>query len=325
MLRHHPTPSLTLTLSLAAALGLALGGCKPRASTTNTDSAGDSAAGTRSPANPDTARKIGEVRGFEHPESAHYDRDLNVWFVSNINGDPSKKDNNGYISRLKADGTPDSMKFITAGKKGVTLNAPKGIAIVGDTLWVADIDAVRAFNKRTGAPIATVNAPQAKFLNDVAAGPDGTIYVTDTGVIPDPKTGLKHVGPDRVYQVKGRKASVALESPELAGPNGIAWVKDDSEFVIVPFMGKTIVGWRPGSKTLRPLGSGPGQMDGVEPLDDGRLLVTSWADSSLFVLDNGRNTTVAKGLASPADLGLNGKIVAVPQLMEDRLTLLELP
>ena len=262
---------------------------------------------------------------LQNPESAHYDKDLNVWFVSNVNGDPSKKDNNGYISRLKADGTPDTTKFIVGGKNGVTLNAPKGIAVVGDTLWVADIDAVRGFNKGNGMPVATVVAPGAKFLNDAAAGPDGTLYITDTGVIPDPKTGLKHVGPDRVYQVKGRKATVALESAQLQGPNGIVWDPKDTDFVIVSFMGPGIFGWKPGSKDLRSLGTGPGQQDGVEPLPDGRLVVTSWADSSLFVLDNGRTTRVASGIASPADIGLKDKTVAVPQLMENKVQFWELP
>ena len=321
MFRHYITPLLTLTLPAA----LSLGGCNPRQPNEKATGAVSDTSAATSTESSSLARKVGEVGDLEHPESAHYDRDLNVWFVSNINGDPSKKDNNGYISRLKADGTLDTAKFVVAGKNGVTLNAPKGIAIVGDTLWVADIDVVRGFNKRTGALVASVVAPQAKFLNDVAAGPDGTLYVTDTGVIPDPKTGLKHVGPDRVYQVKGRKATVALQSPQLNGPNGITWDSNDSEFVIVSFMGPGIFGWKPGTKDLRSLGSGPGQEDGVEVLPDGRLLVTSWADSSLFVVDNGKTTKVASGIASPADIGINGKQVAVPQLMENKLQFWELP
>ena len=72
-------------------------------------------------------------------------------------GIPRSKDGNGYISRLTRDGKMDSLKFIAGGRGGVTLNAPKGMAIEGDTLWVADIDAARAFDKRTGKPIATVN------------------------------------------------------------------------------------------------------------------------------------------------------------------------
>ncbi|HEY3011284.1 MAG TPA: SMP-30/gluconolactonase/LRE family protein [Gemmatimonadales bacterium] len=321
MLRHYLTPSLTL----AAALSLASSACNPRQTDKRTGAVGDSAVGVENETTTGSARKVGEVGNFQHPESARYDRDLDVWFVSNVNGDPGKKDNNGYISRLKADGSADSLKFIAGGKNKVTLNGPKGLAIVGDTLWVADIDAARAFNKRTGAPIASVIVPQAKFLNDAAAGPGGAVYLTDTGMAPDPKTGMKHVGPDRVYQVAGRKATVALESPQLQGPNGITWDPDEKEFVIVSFLGPGILGWKPGSKDLRPLGSGPGQEDGVEVLSDGRLLVTSWADSSLFIVDNGRSTKVASGIASPADIGINGKTVAVPQLMENKVQFWELP
>jgi sugar lactone lactonase YvrE len=322
MLRHHPSHFLTL----AAVLGLASSACGPRdANNRSTAAAGDSAVGVESETSSGAARKVGETSNFEGPESVRYDRDQDVWFVSNINGHPGQKDNNGYISRLKSDGTPDSLKFIAAGKRAVTLSAPKGMAIVGDTLWVADIDAVRAFNKRTGAPLLSVRVREAKFLNDVAIGPDGALYATDTGLIPDPKTMLKHVGPDRVFKIANGRATVALESPQLAGPNGITWDSNDDQFVIVSFGGPSILGWKPDSKELKPLGTGPGEQDGVEVLSDGKLLVTSWADSSLFVVDDGRPTKVASGVASPADIGLNGKRVAIPQLMENKVQFWELP
>jgi sugar lactone lactonase YvrE len=321
MFRYHPTQFLTL----AAVVGLTSSACNPRPENRSTASAGDSAAGVESETSTGSAHKVGEASDFQNPESARWDSDQSLWFVSNVNGNPGAKDNNGYISRLKPDGTADTGKFIVGGSKGVTLNAPKGMVIIGDTLWVADIDAVRAFNRRTGTVIASVNVPQAKFLNDVAAGPDGTIYLTDTGVIPDPKSGLKHVGPDRIYQVTGRKAEVALESPQLQGPNGITWNSKANEFVIVSFLGSGILGWKPGTKELKSLGTGPGQEDGVEVLSDGRLLVTSWADSSLFVVDNGRASRVASGIASPADIGIRDKMVAVPQLMENKVQFWELP
>jgi hypothetical protein len=321
MLRHHPSQLLTLVALLVLACA-----CSPRDSNNrSTAAAGDSAVGVESETSSGSARKVGEIGNLHQPESARYDDELRVWFVSNINGDPSGKDNNGYIIRLSANGTPDTAKFIAGGTKGVTLNAPKGMEIVGDTLWVADIDAVRSFDKRSGAAIVTVNVPGAKFLNDVAADNQGAIYLTDTGMAPDPKTGLKHVGPDRIYKVAGGKATVALESPRMAGPNGIAWVPGDEEFAIVSFLTPNIFAWEPGSKELRPLGTGPGQQDGVEVLPDGSLLITSWADSSLFVLRDGQPTKVASGIASAADIGINGKRVAVPQLMENKLQFWELP
>jgi len=266
------------------------------------------------------ATKTGELRGLQAPEAARWDSDQNVWFIANINGDPFGKDNNGFIARVTADGKIDSLKFIAGGRNGATLNAPKGMAITGDTLWVADIDAVRAFNRRTGAPAGSVRVTGAKFLNDITAGPDGTLYITDSGLGPK----FSHPGPDRIYQIKGGKASIAFESKDLAAPNGIAFM--DEALLVAPFMGTSLVAWSPGDTTARPIGTGPGQQDGIEILPDNRLLVTSWADSSLFILDDGKATRVAYPLPSPADIGFDGKArIAVPLLMENRVEFWELP
>ena len=271
-------------------------------------------------------RKVGETTNLQGPESARYDKDLDVWFVSNVNGLPGKKDNNGFISRLRPDGAVYNLKFIEGGKKGVTLNAPKGLAISGDTLWVADIDFARAFNKRTGEVIANVNT-RARFLNGAAVGPYGVIYMTDTGVLFDNKGALSHPGPDQVLRITRAGATAALTSPKLEGPNGIAWDPGKTRFVIVSFLGKGIYGWRPGQTEVELLGSGPGQQDGVVVLPDGRLVVTSWADSSLFVLEKGQTRKVASGIASPADIDFEEKDsrVAVPQLMENKVQFWELP
>jgi sugar lactone lactonase YvrE len=266
------------------------------------------------------------VEGFQGPESVRYDAELDVWYVSNINGSPVDKDGNVYISRLKADGTVDSMKFIEGGKLGVTLNGPKGLALQADTLWVADIDAVRGFNRRTGVPVASITLKGAKFLNDVAVGPDG-IYITDTGVKADAK-GLSNTGPDRVYRnAPNRSQDVALENDSLAGPNGITWDGARKQFIIVPFFGKVVRAWSPGSKVTVPLGTSPGQLDGVEVLDAQRLLITSWADSSLDVFENGAATALDKNLPSPADIGLDTKRgrVAIPLLMENRIEFRSVP
>jgi len=273
-------------------------------------------------------RKVGQTPNLQGPESARYDRDLDVWFVSNVNGTPVQKDNNGYISRLRPDGTPYTLRFIEGGKKGVTLNAPKGLAINGDTLWVADIDFARAFNKRTGELITNVSTEgRARFLNGAAVGPDGAVYMTDTGVLFGPKGDRSHPGPDQVFRITRAGAKPALTSAKLEGPNGITWDPTRRRFVIVSSVGKGIFAWKPGDTDVESIGSGPGRQDGVVFLPDGRLLVTSWVDSSLFVLENGKAQRVATKLSSPADIDVNPRDsrVAVPLLLENRVEFWELP
>jgi hypothetical protein len=219
------------------------------------------------------------------------------------------------------------MKWIAGGANGVTLNAPKSMALQADTLWVADIDAVRGFNRRTGAPVASVALVGAQFLNnDVAVGADG-LRATDTGVHVDAK-GMSHPGPDRVYRIApDGSEGVAFESDSLAGPNGITWDVARKQFIIVPFFGSVIRAWTPGGNATILLGTSKGRLDGVEILDAERLLVTSWADSSLNVLEKGKPFPVAVDLPSPADIGLDTKRgrVAIPLLMENRVEFRMLP
>ncbi|MGH7580305.1 MAG: SMP-30/gluconolactonase/LRE family protein [Gemmatimonadales bacterium] len=267
------------------------------------------------------------VDGLRTPESARFDPELGVWFVSNIDGPPLAKDGNGFISRLTRDGKMDSLRFIAAGRGGAKLDAPKGLAIQGDTLWVADIDVARAFDKRTGKPIATVSmAGRANFLNDAAVGPDGAIYFTDTGIANDGKGGMGAPGANRVFRVLGRKATIALEFKDKPGVNGIVWDSTGARFLMVPFGDTSIYQWVPGDTAPRVVAQGPGMMDGIEPLGDRRFVVTSWADSSLFLLQDDKITRLMGGLPGPADIGLDlerGRI-AVPLFTENRLTFVEL-
>jgi hypothetical protein len=142
MVNQYRTP--LPTLRVAVALSLMAGACGGRDAAER--AAADSALADSAAIYDQESimlRKVGQTPNLDGPESARYDKDLDVWFVSNVNGTPLAKDNNGYISRLRPDGAPYTVKFIEGGKKGVTLNAPKGLAINGDTLWVADIRVAR--------------------------------------------------------------------------------------------------------------------------------------------------------------------------------------
>lgn len=256
--------------------------------------------------------RVAVVGHLKQPESALYDSQQDVWFISNINGESLKKDGNGFISRIRPDGSVELREW-AAG-----LDAPKGMALVGDQLWVSDIDKVRVFNAHSGAPIATVDlsGQGATFLNDVAIGPDSAVYVTDTGIKPDSKGNMTHPNTDKVFRISStdRRVSVALNTDRLMRPNGIVWDDNEKQFVIVPFGGDSIRAWKPGSQDLVTLATGPGQFDGVVRTRDGRILISSQSTASLHELKDGQLVEVLKHLPGSADIGFDSKrdIVGVP-------------
>jgi sugar lactone lactonase YvrE len=266
----------------------------------------------------DSARPIASPGGFSQPEAVRYDPDQDVYFVSNFGaGDAQAKDNNGFISRMSPDGTIEQPQFIAGGKGGVTLHAPRGMFITGDTLWVADEDAVRGFNRRTGAPLVTADFSAYKlgFLNDVAAGPDG-VYVTDTGT-------------ETVYRISKGRVSVALQNKTLGGPNGITWDTANRNFIVVPYGGDSVIrGWVPGRKTLSVVGrSTSNKFDGVEILSDGRVLVSSQGDSALHLFTGGMGRPIIHVGGAPADIAIDTKRnrVAVPFVDRSIVEIWKLP
>ena len=308
------TRATLLTLMMT---GLALSGCSGETANTGGDSAiaadrRDSAAATADSAPP---ARMASLAGFLTPESVKYDSEQDVYLITNINGNPNQKDNNGFIIRIKPDSTSGSTSLDTlvrGGRSGVTLNAPKGMAIVGDTLWVTDIDAVRGFNRLTGAPVASValTSMPATFLNDVAAGPDGALYITDTGIRFAADGAMSKPGKDRIFRVgPDRRATVALEDSTLAGPNGIVWDGANTRFIIAPFAGKSLFSWKVGETKPTSMATGPGGYDGIEVLSDGRILVSSWTDSTVSVVRPGANTMtrLVTGVEAPADIGYDTK------------------
>ena len=276
------------------------------------------------------ATKVGTVAGFLTPESVLYDSMQDVYFVSNINGAPLTKDNNGFITRVRPDGPAaiEVFKFVEGGRGGVTLNAPKGMGVIGDTLWVADIDVVRAFNARTGVPIDSVKLDSlgAVFLNDIAIAPNGAIYVTDTGIRFDDVGNILHPGPDRVFRIgPDRKVSVAVKGDTLGRPNGITLDVVGRRFIIVQFGGKAIMAWKPGDKAPSVVARGVGGYDGVEIIG-GKIVVSSWTDSSITRFDSTQGTKIITGVPSPADIGYDAKRnrVLIPILNGNRVEVWQL-
>ena len=278
---------------------------------------------------PPAATKVASIAGFLTPESVLHDTTQDIYFVSNINGSPTAKDNNGFISRVRPDGAVENLKFIEGGKNGVTLHGPKGLALWGDTLWVADIDVVRGFNARTGASIDSVSLASlgAVFLNDIAIAPTGALYITDTGIRFDDVGNVLHPGPDRVFRIgPDRKVTVAVRGDTLGRPNGIALDPVGKRFVIVEFGGRSLLAWKPEDKAPSVIAKGPGGFDGVV-IAGGKILVSSWTDSTVSSYETGQAVKLVTGVPSPADIGYDAKRnrLLIPIFTGNRVEIWQLP
>lgn len=155
---------------------------------------------------------VSEVKGFSSPESAAWDG--SHYLVSNVGKElkPTAKDGDGFISRMDAKGENLKLDFITG------LNAPKGLLVIGNTLYVCDIDVLLGFDLESGKKNFEVSfaADGVTFLNDICAAGEGRAMVSATDK-------------NMVYLVDLREKSATPLKFDHApkGPNGLAFVVAD--------------------------------------------------------------------------------------------------
>ena len=254
--------------------------------------------------------------GFATPESALHDRASDVYLISNINGAPLEADGNGFISRVDPSGEVLDLRWIDGATEGVTLNAPKGMALSDGVLYVTDIDCVRMFDASTGDPAGEHCVEGATFLNDLAPHPDGGVVLTDTGM----DAAFESSGADAVYHIMGDARGTVAEGVELGRPNGIA--VNGGEALVVTFgTGEVFRFTEDGSREVVAALEG-GQLDGVEILSDGRVLISDWGSSCVLELtEAGVFECRIPDMEAPADIGYDASRgrVLIPLFNADEL------
>ena len=253
--------------------------------------------------------------GLQGPESVQYDAEQDLYFISNFNGDAAA-DSNGFISRAQPDGTIDSLKFMT-GTTAHPLHGPRGMTIKSDTLFVADQKGIHGFDRYTGNQISFTDFTDFEpgFLNDVAVGQNGRLYVTDSGK-------------PLLYQMSGSSVSIAVDSLSHVN-NGIMFDEANQRLVMAAWGdGQTFLTWDPASTILDSAGTGlGGYYDGIEPINPNSFMVTSQADSTLQVIRNGTGQIFLNVPGKPADIGIDTQRnrVAVPYIALNRVDIWQLP
>ena len=294
---------------------LAFIACQQTEPTDTTTAAPDTAATETQPA----AAEPAVLEGFSTPESVLYDAEQDVYFVSNINGSPLDVDDNGFISRVNAETKQIDAKWIDGASDKVKLSAPKGLAIVGDELWVTDITSIAKFDRKTGEPKGTFAIKGATFLNDLDS--EAGVYATDTGMKAGAGGAFEGTGTDAIWEVTGSQPKLLASGKDLNRPNGVAI--SAGNVWAVSFGGNELYGISDGKKTsvvTLPAGS----LDGLEPLDDGTFLVSSWDSKTVYRGSSaGPFQPVVENVDSPADIGFDSKrqLILVPHFMENKVSI----
>jgi len=258
--------------------------------------------------------KLWETTGLKTPESALPDPSGGFAYVSNINGSPTDKDGNGFIAKISL---KDGKIIALEWAKG--LDAPKGLALANDRLYVSDIDRLVEIDAKTGKILARYDAPGATFLNDVAADGEGRIYVSDSAA-------------STIWRLANGKLEKWLDGPSLKYPNGLH-VKGDK--LIIAAWGApgtsaaksasaNLVEVSIPDKSVRDLGDGTpvGNLDGIEPFDDHSFLVTDWVAGALYRIDvSGRAELLLDLNQGSADIGWvpDKHLLLIPMMKDDKL------
>lgn len=258
--------------------------------------------------------KVFDTDGFEAPESVVKDPVNNVLYVSNVNGNPTDKDGNGYISKVGLDGKMVEKKWVDG------LNAPKGMSIYKGKLYVADIDEIIEINIKTKR-VQSFQAPEATFLNDVTADIRGNVYASNT------------FGFSGIYKLsKKGKVSLWMKDDKLNMPNGLLMDKKDlyvanwgidlnPETYATKTLG-SLLKVNIKDKTITTVTQPIGNLDGLQKTVHGHF-ITDWLSGKLLYL-NGTNNQVSEALDLPkgsADIGFDkaSKMVYIPLMLDGKV------
>ncbi|MBV8760741.1 MAG: SMP-30/gluconolactonase/LRE family protein [Deltaproteobacteria bacterium] len=249
-----------------------------------------------------TAIAIDITDGLAMPETVVWDPDQDIYFISNMNGDPAWDDDNGYISKVSPNGEFLDRFFIDGRQPDITLHAPRGMVIGSDTLYVADNHAVRLFDRKTGKPTGTWEVPGSVFLNDLAIDDQGHVLVTETGIVLTPE-GPVTKRPFAIYRFDDGKPVELASGDALHGPNGIENTPEG--MTVIEFMGSENGVFRLGADGHKDLIATlpTGELDGLARMPDGSLLVTSWEGNGVYRVVDGKKPVMAvEHLGAPAGI-----------------------
>ena len=199
-------------------------------------------------------------------ESVIYDSVNDVLYVSNINGQPTDKDGNGFISKLGLDGKIVQAQWVSG------MDAPKGMGIYNGKLYVSDINRIHEIDIASGAIANSFVVDSAQFLNDITIDATGKVYISDS-----------NVGNILVLE----NGTVTEYVSGVAGVNGL--LSEGTDLQMVSFA-TGVFNTIDANKQVTLMTDSIDAGDGIEALTEGGYLVSSWTGKVTYVSPDWKNT-----------------------------------
>lgn len=212
-------------------------------------------------------------------------------YISLIDGAPWDADGKGGVGMLSPDGSTYNDKWISG------LNAPKGMGVFGNRLYVADINNVVVIDMRHGIVLKKIPVDSATGLNDISVTDEGVVFVSDS------KLG-------NIWKIENDKALLYLN--DMTGVNGLKNYKGN----LYIGAGKSFVK-ATAQKQMTVIAEVPQPIDGIEPIGNGDFIVTSWSGYIYYVTAGGQVQTLLdthNEKRNTADIGYDSdnRILYVP-------------
>lgn len=225
------------------------------------------------------------------PESVLPDLKNNILYISLIDGGGWDADGKGGIAKLGIDGKKYEPNWITG------LHAPKGSAIVGNRLYVADLSNVVVIDIANGKVEKKIPIDSAQGLNDVTVSDKGIIYVSDSRTA-------------KIWRIENDRPTLFLDT--MKGVNGLKAIGDDLYIGSGPMFLKA-----DSKKQVTKIAQVSQGIDGIEPVGNGDFILSAWMGYIWYVTADGKVETLLEThqqKKNTADIGYDARnrIVYVP-------------
>ena len=223
----------------------------------------------------------GLAQNYNAPESVVFDAGNNRYLISNVIG--------GAILERNSSGVLNN--FVTG------LTQPKGLAIVGNAVYVSEPNRIKGYNLSNGSQVFNLLVTGSSNLNDIAAdATNNRLFVSD-------------LAGGRIYEID-LVGNSFTQLVSVTSPNGVLYDAPNNRLIVCTWSTNAPIREIDlSNNSVSTLVTTPyTNLDGLARDASGNFYVSSWGSGTVYRYNNtfsGAAVAVSTGHAGPADIFYN--------------------